>query len=294
MRRFAWLSPLLLGGLAHALSGQAVMYRFNRLPPGPPDSRQVLVSATNDSGNMVGLYWRSSAPHGFYLDSVSSGEYSTIDFPGASYTAATGINDNKEIAGYYGAPGSRKWVGSVAPGDHGYVYRGTQFATLDYPNSTGTRLEAINNSGDAIGESLSPPVGFIYSNGRFQAITCPDSKPARPIGLNNKGEVVGMCAGQRAFLLSSGVVSMIDLHAPFPVDQIVPSSINDNGDIAGLYFVNKTRHGFVLIHGPNPEFVLVDDGPNTLVHGINNRKQIVGFGPTSFFGEPETGISTHQ
>lgn len=279
------LGSLVCGGLlAQVALCQTVTFRFTPLPPRQPGATHVLVAAINERGNLVGSYAVSPVWHGFYLESASSGVYSTLDFPGASYTMATGINDKSEIAGYYGS----SWSGAVSPGDHGFISRDGQFTTVDYPNSAGTRLYAIDNAGDAVGESTS--VGFIYSDGKFHSVTCPDGRTGHPFGINNKGQVVGICSHQAGFLLSADVVSLIDFRAPWlSTTGIVPGSINDDGDIVGWYYVENARHGFLLTAGPNPEFITVDEEPQGLVQGINNKRQIVGYGSSgSFSGQTES------
>lgn len=267
-------------------------FRFTPLPPGPPGARLTLVIGINQRGNMVGVYFIRHVKHGFYLESAPSGEYVTLDFPGAGYTAPGGINDKGEISGYYG----ERDGGTVTAGDHGFVFRDCRFTTVDYPGAAGTRLLGINNAGDVIGYSVDPPGGFIHSGGQFRTITCPDGRPGVPHGINNKGHVVGSCGGSRApFLLTKGGVSLIDFRAGLFADApVVPFAINDRGDIAGAYFFKKVRHGFILTAGPAREFIEVDPEPGTILHGINNRGQIVGFGGHSFMGYPGAGVPARQ
>jgi hypothetical protein len=44
----------------------------------------------------------NGATHGFLL---SGGNFSTIDFPGAAFTQAIGINDHGQVVGEYRSPG---------------------------------------------------------------------------------------------------------------------------------------------------------------------------------------------
>ncbi|HWR50310.1 MAG TPA: hypothetical protein VN428_04340 [Bryobacteraceae bacterium] len=292
MKHSNWVGLILgLGVLAHTALGQTIRFRFDPLSPGPPNAVQVFVLAINDRGNIAGVYFDSATSHGFYLDSASSDAYTTVEYPGAAYSVATGINDKKEISGYYGTRHS----GAVARGDHGFILSDGRYITIDYPGSAGTRLYGINNAGDAVGESLAPSTGFIYTKGQFRTVTCPGGTAGIPRGMNNKGQVVGFCAirkdgGTRkrdSFLLSADGVLLIDYRAPWLSEaEILPNAVNDSGDIVGWYFVEGERHGFLLNAGPNSEFIPVDNDPATLVNGINSKRQIVGFSRHSFVGHP--------
>jgi len=60
-----------------------------------------MAAAINEYGDIVGFYTADGRTHGYL---VSGGEFSTIDFPDASYTSAIGINPRGDIVGhYYGA-----------------------------------------------------------------------------------------------------------------------------------------------------------------------------------------------
>lgn len=135
------VSVLLCGLLGQAGLAQIVSFQFNPLPPGPPRATHVLVLAINERGNMVGLYSDSALNHGFYLESALSADYVSIEYPGATYTVASGIDDKGEIAGYYGSRES----GKVGRGDHGFVFRDGKFNTVDYPGAAGTRLYAARS-----------------------------------------------------------------------------------------------------------------------------------------------------
>src|SRR6266436_2548226 len=70
---------------------------------------------------------------------AQSRAYTTIDFPGATETGASGINNLGQIVGGYVLPdGSR----------HGFLYSGGIFTTIDDPNAlTSSEALGINNSG---------------------------------------------------------------------------------------------------------------------------------------------------
>ncbi len=262
----------------------------------------ILATGINNRGFIVGSYMTSRrvdgryVTHAFCLDPTLPDQYRTFDFPGAGYTVATGINEKDEIAGYYGLS-STDSSGTVSRGDHGFISRGGQYVTVDYPDAAGTRVYGINTAGDVVGESINPNLGFIYSKGLFKPISCPSGAQATPLDINDNGEVVGICSDRSgSFILTSQGTSYIDFHAPWLSGvEIRADSVNDGGDIAGFYGVEQMRHGFVLTAGPDPEFISVDYGRQSLVSGINRNRRIIGYGsaPESFFGEPKDGSSTH-
>jgi uncharacterized membrane protein len=91
---------------------------------------------------------------GFYIDSaqnnhgflLTQGTFTTLDYPGAAFTQALGLNNKGDVVGFY--------MDSVG-NSHGWTYNvgGTkQFAQLDDPNGIGTSLlNGINDIGQVVG-----------------------------------------------------------------------------------------------------------------------------------------------
>ena len=71
--------------------------------------------------------------------------FSTIDFPGASFTVAFGINNRGEIVGNYGfADGT----------GHGFLLDKGNFTTIDFPGAPATAPKGalgINDGGQIVG-----------------------------------------------------------------------------------------------------------------------------------------------
>src|ERR1039457_3314723 len=64
------------------------------------------------------------------------------DYPGATWTSASGINDAGTIVGSFGdAQGL----------SHGFILNGGIYSYLDYPGGLGTNARAINNLGAILG-----------------------------------------------------------------------------------------------------------------------------------------------
>jgi hypothetical protein len=77
--------------------------------------------------------------HGYLL---SSGDFTSIDFPGATFAAALGINPRGDIVGrYIDADGVT----------HGYLLRAERFTSIDFPGAIQTEIWGINPRGDIVG-----------------------------------------------------------------------------------------------------------------------------------------------
>jgi VCBS repeat-containing protein/probable HAF family extracellular repeat protein len=108
--------------------------------------------AMNDAGEVVGRYrGTDGADHGFLYD---GGAYTTLDPPGSSYTDASFITNNGEVAGNY----------RDANGQHSYLYNGGAYTTLNVPDSYRNLVEGINSTGEVVGsyDDSSGTHGFLY------------------------------------------------------------------------------------------------------------------------------------
>src|SRR5260370_797989 len=73
---------------------------------------------------------------------AETGGFTTIDFPGASFNSAQGINPRGDIVGGYVTPGRV----------HGYLLRGGKFASIDFPGANFSFSRGINSEGDIVGQ----------------------------------------------------------------------------------------------------------------------------------------------
>jgi hypothetical protein len=93
-------------------------------------------SDINPRGDIVGDYVSADGrTHGYLL---SGGQFTTIDFPGATFIIPWGINPRGDI------------VGRVGVG-HGFLLSGGEFTTFDFPGATFTLARGINPRGDIVG-----------------------------------------------------------------------------------------------------------------------------------------------
>jgi probable HAF family extracellular repeat protein len=159
------------------------------------------LTGINKFNSIVGWYLDASEnAHGFKR--YSNGGLTSINYPGAQATYANAINDTGAIVGSYTASN-----GTL----HGFIYHGNQWATLDFPNTTGTELFGISNAGVILGLDHSPEQGraFMYIGGGFKTIAVPGAFSTQANGIAPGGLLItgttnltGDQAGWRGFTAS--------------------------------------------------------------------------------------------
>lgn len=232
--------------------------------------------------------------------------FSTIDYPGALWTGANGINTSGQIVGDYGYtnsgspsygflysggqftqinfPGSAGYTwpnginarGDIVgyyendfPGPHGFLDRGGAYAAINVPGASYTYALGINDSGQIAGfyYASNHVHGFLYSGGTFTTIDCPGASDTSLWGINDSGQIVGTCDG-RVFLYSGGQFTIIN----FPAQ---PYGINGSAQIVGYNFGGPGTNGVLDTDG---QITTIDvPGARTnIAYGINDGEQIVG------------------
>ena len=114
-----------------AAAGSAALERSNSfITLAFPGSIQSQAWGIDPSGRVVVGAYRTEddAVHGFVF---ARGAFTTIDYPGAAFSIATGINGRGEIVG---------WCEDANGIQHGYVQRHGVFATVDVPDAPSTRI----------------------------------------------------------------------------------------------------------------------------------------------------------
>ena len=171
-----------------------------------------LAGGINNKGLIVGNFF----PDGTFTNAVgwlyNGSSYKIFSDPlaalGQEGTITQSVNDAGLVVGYY--------VDSNGV-DHGFVYDGTNFTTIDPPGSTDTLLFGINNAGIITGrffDAAGVRHGFLDDNGVFTIIVFTGA-------------------------VGTGV-----------------TAINDNGDLAGYYLdSNGFLHGFEALTVPEPSSV---------------------------------------
>jgi uncharacterized membrane protein len=224
---------------------------------------------------------------------AASYTYTTIDFPGAAESGATGINNLGQIVGGYGC--------EMTPSNcwHGFVYSGGTFTSLTDTSATnGTLAYGINDNGVIVGAydlNTDPEGGhtfegahaFINIGGVFTTLDYPaaDVTNTTASKVNNLGTIVGdyrtsSSAGAIGFMDSGGTFST----NLFPGGCCTKNNgINDGGDIVGQYrapplpplFQPGPRQGFQDLGGVLTTLD-VPGAKETEAEDINNSRDVVG------------------
>ncbi len=235
-------------------------------------------SGINNRGQVVGFYYgQDNASHVYVYD---RGVYTTLSLP--AYAFPTGINNRGQIVG--------NLYGFI-----GFVYHEGVTTYLHVPGATTTIVNGINDRGQIAGWYTSGEDyldhGFVYDNGVFTTIDAPNAFVTYIFGINDRGQVVGYYIDNdftflRGFVCDqSGFTDLFPPSAEFLSGQTFPSGINNRGEIAGNYNIeavpdNLNQHGFLYYGGHFASFDAPDSGTGdyqgTLIHGINERGQIVG------------------
>lgn len=162
--------------------------------PGGGTSPGTTAFGINDQGQIVGGFCPghqtcpsegggiTPANHGFLDD---HGVFTQLDYPGAQYTEANGINDAGAIAGVYLV---------TSTGIHSFLYQNGLYTNIDMPGENWTIVSAINNLGVAAGVYQDRNLyvhGFLYQNGTFTTIDVPGATVSGIGGLDDAGVIVG-------------------------------------------------------------------------------------------------------
>jgi hypothetical protein len=227
-----------------------------------PGALHTFASGINSRGDIAGTYLTNVfTSHGF-VRSGATGEFTTIDFPGADVgiegtgTEVSGINNRGDLVG--------RWIDPTCclnGGDHGWLKRGDDFISFDFPGAIGTEATGVNSSGKVVGNYIDRDAagnfsfhGFLWSDGVLSSV--PDFPGATFIseatGINSRGDIVGFYLApiqpmfEHGYLLSHGVFTTIDFPGAFLTSI---SGINACGDVVGRYDTTDgyQDHGF-LIH----------------------------------------------
>jgi probable HAF family extracellular repeat protein len=262
MKRFKNYLPVLvtvslLGLPPRGLSQEPVPGTFRTIDfPGAADTVECCsaILNINDEGQIVGGYMDASGTgHGFLL---KGGMFTTIDFPGAVYTEALGMNARGQIVGEY--------IDAIKMASHGFLLTRRGFATVDPPGAINRYINWINQQGDMVGGYMDMDGSFhgvLVSRGAFMTIDFPGASNTFGLGINSRGEIVGGYVDSaglnlHGFLMSNGKFNSFD----FPGSNTDISAcgglgggvsytdgINDEGTIVGGYCgADGHLHGFLL------------------------------------------------
>ncbi len=194
---------------------------------------------------------------------VGQGKYTQIDYPGALFTAAYGVNSSGDVSGWY------EDAGDIL---HGFLLSGGSFATIDYPGAASTTVFGMNNVGQIVGYSDNPAVGFAYdiSSQTFTEIAYPNSPfGTRIYSINDSGEAVGYFYDSEeqptAFTWSDSIFYQI---APEGSTASVVFGIADDGDVVGYFLNSQFKEDFAFYQGRYSR-IAIPNAEQAYVLGIN-------------------------
>lgn len=218
---------------------------------------------------------------------AASQTFTTLDYPGAAGTIATGINDAGTVIGdFCPAPcnGNER--------NHGYTWNQGTFAQFVFPGAVFTRPLGINRAGQIVGyyrkTANNQDHGFLLSGGTFTTIDFPGATQTHAIGIDRAGNIFGgYCKGGNAcyapgnnvhgFVLSDGIFATIDVPGAMYTDVWNQDSagqiVGRYQDASGLFHIFLLSSGtFKTIDFPNAAETA--PGWYTLTGGINADGEI--------------------
>lgn len=211
-----------------------------------------------------------------------------------SFNQLLGINDQGQIAGYFGAGTSA----TVHP-NRGYVafppYNNAigNFHNENFPGAAQTQVIGINNSGTTVGfyaDAAGDNFGFVRWHGVFRAVIDPNTPAATAaapqvnqlLGLNNDGLAVGFytdsSGNPHGYTFNFHNDTFHNTVLGLGASAVTTTGINNSGEITGFY-QNSTSGGtksFVQSPGHAPVTFGVAGSGLTQSFGINNYGELVG------------------
>lgn len=205
-------------------------------------------------------------------------QYEFFDYPGATQTWVTGMNDNGDFVGYF----------DDGSGDmKGFYVVGSDTGVLDYPTAIETWGYGINNSRQIVGKynatiTTSETEGFMYDYGTTQytdlttaAIGSVDHTQVTDINDND------CWAGN--FRVSTTAKLMYKCPSNSLYQEFVNISkptygqaISNSGYVGGFYVDGANIHGFI---STGPGLFATIDNPNSIktrIYGMNDDLIVVG------------------
>lgn len=208
---------------------------------------------------------------------VALAQVETLDYPGATATFATDINDFGHIVGtYYDANGV----------SHGFRYDGTNYTPIDYPGADWSEASGINPQGDIVGFYGYNTENFFHGflrtvGGTFTSIDHGGRWNTMPQDINASGVLVGCIHNVGAMFgwVLQGGVFVSETRGESWTGYAMYTSVNDAGTLVGWYWSANFIRSFVLVGTGRTDFQYPGAG-NTQAWGLNSLGDIVGwYGP---------------
>lgn len=247
----------------------------------PNDTFTQLLGISN--GGMIAGYHNFNSNSGFTLRLPKS--FTTENYPNSAMTQVIGVNNSLKTAGFYV---------DQAGVTHGFTKQGTTYTTVDFPGSAFNQLLSQNDQHQAAGyysmstTNSTPDFPYVFDeNGNvFEVITIPGAVGgAQATGINNSGQVCGFYIDSKGvnhgFYLNLGTLKTLN----YPGSTFTQAlGLNNVNEIVGTY-TDKGGAGHGFIYNTSTSTWQSVDDPNgigsTVVNGINDNHQIVGFWGTA-------------
>jgi hypothetical protein len=199
------------------------------------------------------------------------------------------VNDSGMIVGSYAATGC---VGAQCYQAFTYNPSTTAYTFVTPPGSTSSQFIGINDSGQIVGSygNSSGNYGFLLSGGTYSGINPPGVRQVTPsspyngggtsaIGISDNGEIVGEWTN------SSGVIDGFTYSGGAFTNTSISDSafattlygVNDSGLISGFTQSSNGSHTSFLYNGSTFTTISVPGASQTIVQGINDSGEAVGF-----------------
>jgi uncharacterized membrane protein len=206
-----------------------------------PNSNTSSATGINAENVIVGMYQDLAGKRrGFEKRGAT---FSDIDYPGAIWTQANGINDAGEIVGSFLDSSGGSEV------EHGFRYSSGTFTAIDFPGGKATAAAGINAAGDVVGVwlGLTALHGFMLRAGAFTPIDFPLARKTTAWGINDAGEIAGDYSDDanknHGFLFADGAFSTVDVAG---ARHTALTRIKNGGQVTGVYLDAVTgQHGHI-------------------------------------------------
>jgi photosystem II stability/assembly factor-like uncharacterized protein len=194
--------------------------------------------------------------------------YTSIDYPGAAYTLAYGINNAGDVGGVYGSGAEL----------NGFVYSKSKdtYTSFAFPSAAVNAVIGINDSDQVAGyyvDNQGNFISFTYISGKFATFSVGDWAAKAAMDINDDGQIVGAYISNGLFEgflknRNSGALTI------FPIGS--PGSESDGLD-GDNYVVSSGTNGSGALYNP----VLGTSVPFNLPSysyplGVNDSLQVVG------------------
>jgi probable HAF family extracellular repeat protein len=211
------------------------------------------------------------------------GDYISENYPGATQTQVTAVNDLGDSAGWY-TPGS-------GGGGTGFVDWNGTYQTVPQPTQGHAgpyQILGLNDAGTAVGwyttaKGARQAYQVHQATGKTKLIKVPGAVSSVATGINNAGDIVGYAtstAGATSgWLLHDGQLTTLQYPGGGNTTAL---GVNDGDEIVGTYTDSSgVQHGFTLL-GPltaSPTWQSIDD-PNgtgsTVISGVSEYGALAG------------------